>query len=524
MLLPLVAASVAPGFTSGCGDNVLPCEPACVPGEPCDDDACVPVSLAFFFTNDEHGFLEETVDDGGQIRGGAANLMALLRADGYAPGGDDTLLLSAGDNWDGAPISWHFDGASTYEVMNLMGYAASALGNHEFTGGPARTQERLARVDFPYLAANLHRAGTREPPSYAIPYLIRQMSGVAVGIVGLTTPSIVDYVHALRFEPFEPFEIGDSADSLTAAAAMARADGAELLIAVTHLCRDELLPLASLASRLGYVALVGGHCHAQSHDRVSGIDVFTPGSALRSYARLDVEYDRATHRARASVELVANVRSASDSPPDEPEIQAIVADYRARLDGRLAEPVGFTSSGIASGWAGRNLVADMWLERFADADVAIADWGSIPGSVAPGPIDRKSIYDPIPYNNELLFITLTGAELIENVTCCGPQALAGVTARWSDGGWQVVLDDGTPVDPAMELRVATHEYWLAITSVLPWKETLATAEWTSMDWREPVVAGIVALGTSPSSPLDAHVDPEPRISEPAGTASAVPAR
>jgi 5'-nucleotidase/UDP-sugar diphosphatase len=522
MALTLVAAAMTPSFAGGCGDNLLPCEPACVPGEPCDD-TCVPeiVNLEFFFTNDEHGHLEETVvDDGQTIRGGAAGLMALLRADGHTPGGDDTLLLSAGDNWDGAPISWHFDGAPTYEVMNLMGYAASALGNHEFTGGPARMQEHLARLAFPFLAANLHRAGTEDPPSYAIPYVIREVKGVAVGVVGLTTPSVVDYVHALRFEPFE---LEDPAGSLMAAADMARADGAELLIAVTHLCRDELRPLAGLASRLGYVALVSGHCHAQGHDRVSGIDIFTPGPALRSYARLDVEYDRTSGRTRASVAFVANVRAASAPPPDEPEIHAVVSEYRAQLDQRLAEPVGFTSAGVPGGWAWRNLFADMWLDRIAGADVAIGDWASLPGSVPPGPIDRGVFYDPIPYNNEIVLVTLTGAELIENVTCCGPQVLAGVTARWSDGGWRVVLDDGTPVDPAMQYRVATHEWWLSITSVLPWQEKLATAEWTGIDWREAVVAGIAALGSSQSSPLDPHVDPEPRIDEMAGIAASVTA-
>jgi 5'-nucleotidase/UDP-sugar diphosphatase len=523
MKLAVVASTVLLGAPNG-HDHKDPCKPACVPSELCEDRECVPavVNLRFFFTNDEHGYIEETVEDGGEtIRGGAANLMSLLRADGYEPEGDDTLLLSTGDNWEGAPISWPFEGAPAYEVMNLMGYAASALGNHELTGGPIRTEKRMEQADFPYLAANLHWADTGDSPHFVTPYVIREMSGVAVGIVGLTTTRVLDYIHALRFEPFE---LDAHAAALTAAADMARGEGAELLIAVTHVCQADLRPLASLAAQLGYVALVGGHCHPPARERVSGVELFTPGDYLRNYARLDVKYVRANGHTQTSVAVVDNVRPASAPPPDEPEIQAVVADYRAQLDELYAEPVGFTSAGIPGGWAWHNMVADMWLDRFPDADVAIGDWASMPGSVPPGPVTRGSIYEPIPYNNELILVPLTGAELIESVTCCGPQALAGVTARWSDGGWQVLFDDGTPVDPAMEYQVATHEWWLVVTSMLPWQEKLASVEWTGMDWREPVVAGIAALSSSPSSPLDVHVDPDPRIDEMAGTASSMAAR
>lgn len=527
--LASVSALMTLGFDD-CGGSEQPCDPACDTGEVCEGGTCVPavMELRLFFTDDEHGFVTETMsNDGSTIQGGAANMMSLLRADGHEPGGDGTLLLSVGDTWDGAPLSWNSDGVPMMKIMNLMGYAAAALGNHDLVKGPGALEERLEHAEFPFLAANLRSAGAGSPPSFAAPYIIRRVNGVNVGVVGLTVRELAEYPHTWRFDGLE---IDQSyATPMANAARMALADGAALLIGLVHVCHDELRNLARHAANLGFVALAGGHCHGQRYERVAGIEVFTAGALLGSYARLDIMYDRSSGHVTTSVVMVENVRAASEPAPDEPGIEAVIEEYGALLDERMAEPVGFTSAGIAQGWAWRNTVADGWLAVAADADVAIGDWDSIPGSIPPGSFDRGRVYEAMPYHNEVLVVTLTGAEIIENVTCCGPVALAGVTAHWRDGAWEVALVDGTPVQPSAEYQVVTHEWWIAREAVLPWHEKVAAATWLGVDWREPVVDRLVTLGSSPSSPIDDHIDPVPRISgslalaarEPMGPASTV---
>src|SRR3972149_11171560 len=86
--------------------------------------------LTVLYTNDEDGWME------GVAKGrGAANLLGLGREkEGYTPDGP-YLILSGGDNWTGPAISTWFQGLGMVEVMNAMGYAASAIGNHEFDFG-----------------------------------------------------------------------------------------------------------------------------------------------------------------------------------------------------------------------------------------------------------------------------------------------------------------------------------------------------------------------------------------------------
>jgi 2',3'-cyclic-nucleotide 2'-phosphodiesterase (5'-nucleotidase family) len=94
------------------------------------------------YTNDEHGWMEGMGEDNG-----AANLMQLWRdREGYEPTAEHFILLSGGDNWTGPAISTWNQGESMVELMNTMGYEASAVGNHEFDFGLDAIRQRSAEA------------------------------------------------------------------------------------------------------------------------------------------------------------------------------------------------------------------------------------------------------------------------------------------------------------------------------------------------------------------------------------------
>ncbi|MBT8395898.1 MAG: hypothetical protein KJN92_02980, partial [Gemmatimonadetes bacterium] len=141
-------------------------------------------TLTVLYTNDEHGWLEE-----GSGTDGPAKLMGLWRnAEGYRESGD-FLILSGGDNWTGPAISTWFQGESTVDVMNVMGYSATAIGNHEFDFTVDGLRARASQATFPFLAANIRLKGTNTSPDFATPYVIRNVNGIRVGLVGLASQS-----------------------------------------------------------------------------------------------------------------------------------------------------------------------------------------------------------------------------------------------------------------------------------------------------------------------------------------------
>ena len=153
--------------------------------------ACLPaggpskegLSLTILYTNDEHGWME-----GMEPGQGAAELLGLWQQEhGYSPDGP-FLVLSGGDNWTGPAISTWFDGQSMVEVMNAMGYHASAVGNHEFDFGLDGLQARLGEADYPYLAANVRSRETGTVPTGLgiQPFAIVEVAGVKIGLIGLS--------------------------------------------------------------------------------------------------------------------------------------------------------------------------------------------------------------------------------------------------------------------------------------------------------------------------------------------------
>ncbi len=152
-----------------------------------------PATLTVLHTSDLHGHVDPR-DNPRSIEYGegvarVATAVRAVRAEGRA-----TLLLDSGDTIEGSPVeALVFSGAipdrgdPIVRAMNLLGYDAMAIGNHEFNFGLERLQKSRREARFPWLSANT--VGKDGKPAFA-PYIVTVVAGVRVGILGLTTKNI----------------------------------------------------------------------------------------------------------------------------------------------------------------------------------------------------------------------------------------------------------------------------------------------------------------------------------------------
>ena len=91
-------------------------------------------------------------------------------------------------------------------VMSSLHYDAMAVGNHEYNFGLKVLEKARGEADFPWLSANTYKSGT-EMTHYK-PYLVKEVSGVRVGILGLTTPGIPNWENAPNYAGLEFREPG----------------------------------------------------------------------------------------------------------------------------------------------------------------------------------------------------------------------------------------------------------------------------------------------------------------------------
>ncbi|HCE4629149.1 bifunctional UDP-sugar hydrolase/5'-nucleotidase UshA [Vibrio parahaemolyticus] len=184
LLVVAVGAALA-GCGSDSDNSPVTCETA---------DSCTKFTV--LHTNDNHGrFWENSKGEYGMAA--RKTLIDSIRAEVESSGGE-TILLSGGDINTGVPESDMQDAEPDFIGMNLLGYDAMAVGNHEFDNALDVLNKQIQWADFPMLAANIYKKdidGKVTDERYFAPYKVFTINGLKVAVVGLTTKDTAKLVN-----------------------------------------------------------------------------------------------------------------------------------------------------------------------------------------------------------------------------------------------------------------------------------------------------------------------------------------
>jgi 2',3'-cyclic-nucleotide 2'-phosphodiesterase (5'-nucleotidase family) len=470
------------------------------------------VTIRLLYTSDEHGWIAQATEKE-RTRGGAAALLAKWRAEERhcvptAENGCESafdLALSGGDNWTGPAISSYFHGEPAARAFHLLGYSASAIGNHELDFGRATFEKNVALEAVPYVAANVSPSKAEGGP--ALPYVLVHRAGVTIGVVGLATRSTPK--HGLR-NNYEGLTFADEEGALVKAATDARAAGADVVVEIGHVCAVDLQPIVERHPELHLAFAGAGHCHRIDVRRAGETPVAEPGSYLRAYLRASIVVDLSRPKddrwIRTDVEVVDLTRPSSQAAPYAPDDaeSKLVAEWQAKVDEALGEVIGFTNEPLESDSAPlTNFITDSWRE-FTHADVAILNRSGTRQAIPRGPITRETIVSVMPFDNRLVSVKVTGEQMIRDVTCCRGH-VAGVRER----GGKLEMANGDPIDPARTYSVVTTDYSYFGGSDFPFEKQDPSGV-VGEDWREPVIAWLRAHPTTAQHGLDTMIDKTPR--------------
>ena len=442
--------------------------------------------LTVLYTNDEHGWMEATDE-----AGGAAGMLERWRSDhGYA---DDEhfLVLSGGDMWTGPAVSTLLEGRSMIDVMNRMGYAAAAVGNHDFDFGQDALRERAEQADFPFLSANLIDRQTVHPPDYVQAFTVREVNGVRVAIVGLTTvETSVDtrpsYVQGLRFRRYE--------NTLLEVLPTVQQEEPDVILVIAHMCNQELQGVADVAQQYGIPLLGGGHCHEEHNDPAGGTRLIESGFFLRGYVKVDMFVDIETDDVVAmDTQIWAN-----SVGPRAPALQTRIEYWRDQLQPAVREPIGYTAGRIdRRSQLMDRLLTEAWLGAVPEARVALASRRYVQASIPPGEITPGTIVGVLPVQNELFRIQLTGEQLRTTINSRDP--LLGGLIRTEDG---LRFPGGEALDPDATYEVVLPDVIYFGANYYEVQALDPSPTGTDLNWRDPVVEFIRDLESSRERPLD----------------------
>ena len=370
--------------------------------------------IVLLYTNDLHGQVE-SLSWGSVQSGGLVNLVSLIDQV-RAEDPDRTLLLDAGDTLQGTYVANSNQGQVVIEAMNLAGYEAWTLGNHEFDFGQETLRARIAQARFPALAANLYDTSTGRLWDAVTPYAILQAGTARVAIVGLSYPSTPGITKPANVAGLE---FRSAEETMRRVLPEVEQQGG-LIIVLSHLGIDGDRALAETVD--GIDVIVGGHSHL-AMDRpevVNGTVIVSAGSKGQSLGRLELEVDTGTGQVTGySLSDLLLPVTGQVSPVNE-QAKKLVEAALAQVAATKNQPIGRTARALEPAREGEfalgNLVVDgMRAVGAGDGvpvDVAFHNNAGIRAGLPKGQITYGQLYDVLPFDNQLVAMDLTGAQLL----------------------------------------------------------------------------------------------------------------
>lgn len=455
-------------------------------------------------TGDMHGWLQP-VSAKGETLGGAAEMLAYWkRVEHYT--NQDFLVLSAGDIATGPAISTVYKGIPAVEVMNAMGYDASALGNHEFDFGMDQIKAFSLLALFPVISANVFY-GSQGDDTLVPAFCVVEKAGVKIGIMGLTTYDLksIAVVRDIRVMGY--------AKALRRAVPKAKAEGAQVLVVLAHVPLDELRAVAAQVGDLGISLMLGGHSHelAQMREIRTGTWIVNSGEWWKAYSRIDLDYDPISIKTlvQSSRQVWLSEKNIEADFKADPKVSALVAKWQAKLnaDPAYGRPLGYLSTPLELFWPVSNFVCDAWLAMDPKSDIVLNNAGALRQKLEPGPLTRATLVGLLPFNNSLLRLKLRGSQLLRVLPKSrGLMGMAGLSKKDKN---YVLSKTGLALDPKASYRVLMNNYMVDTSPFLqaadPYPVTVAK------DWRDSIEQWLLEHTSSLKNPLEKMLDIKPRL-------------
>ncbi len=140
--------------------------------------------ITILHTNDTHSQIDPMPENDPQFpgKGGVARRATLVKR--IRKENPNTLLVDAGDQFQGTPYFNFFRGEVEYKAMSMIGYDVVTLGNHEFDNGVDALAAAMKFANFEFVSSNYEVRGTPLEASVK-PYVVRVVGGVRVGLFGM---------------------------------------------------------------------------------------------------------------------------------------------------------------------------------------------------------------------------------------------------------------------------------------------------------------------------------------------------
>ncbi|HFJ1410641.1 TPA: bifunctional UDP-sugar hydrolase/5'-nucleotidase UshA [Salmonella enterica] len=465
--------------------------------------------ITILHTNDHHGHFWRS-EYGEYGLAAQKTLVDSIRKE-VAQEGGSVLLLSGGDINTGVPESDLQDAEPDFRGMNLIGYDAMAVGNHEFDNPLTvlRQQEKWAK--FPFLSANIYQKSTGE--RLFKPWAIFTRQDIKIAVIGLTTDDTAKIGNPEYFTDIEFRKPAEEAKVVIQELNMN--EKPDVIIATTHMGHYDngdhgsnapgdvemarSLPAGSLAM------IVGGHsqdpvCMASENkkqvnyvpgtpcapDKQNGIWIVQAHEWGKYVGRADFEFRNGEMKMVNYQLIPVNLKKKvtwdngkservlyTPEIAENPQMLSLLTPFQNKGKAQLEVKIG-SVNGLLEGdrskvrFVQTNMGRVILAAQIArtGADFGVMSGGGIRDSIEAGDITYKSVLKVQPFGNIVVYADMIGKEVVNYLTAVAqmkpdsgayPQ-FANVSFVAKEGKLTDLKIKGEPVDPAKTYRMATLSF------------------------------------------------------------------
>ncbi|EBR1859840.1 bifunctional UDP-sugar hydrolase/5'-nucleotidase [Salmonella enterica] len=465
--------------------------------------------ITILHTNDHHGHFWRS-EYGEYGLAAQKTLVDSIRKE-VAQEGGSVLLLSGGDINTGVPESDLQDAEPDFCGMNLIGYDAMAVGNHEFDNPLTvlRQQEKWAK--FPFLSANIYQKSTGE--RLFKPWAIFTRQDIKIAVIGLTTDDTAKIGNPEYFTDIEFRKPAEEAKVVIQELNMN--EKPDVIIATTHMGHYDngdhgsnapgdvemarSLPAGSLAM------IVGGHsqdpvCMASENkkqvnyvpgtpcapDKQNGIWIVQAHEWGKYVGRADFEFRNGEMKMVNYQLIPVNLKKKvtwdngkservlyTPEIAENPQMLSLLTPFQNKGKAQLEVKIG-SVNGLLEGdrskvrFVQTNMGRVILAAQIArtGADFGVMSGGGIRDSIEAGDITYKSVLKVQPFGNIVVYADMSGKEVVDYLTAVAqmkpdsgayPQ-FANVSFVAKEGKLTDLKIKGEPVDPAKTYRMATLSF------------------------------------------------------------------
>jgi 2',3'-cyclic-nucleotide 2'-phosphodiesterase/3'-nucleotidase len=392
--------------------------------------AAATVKITLLETSDVHGVIYpyDYFKDA-PANGGLAKLSTLVK--GVRADNPNTLLLDNGDNQQGTPLTYYFNKVDTTSpnpmvaAMNLMGYDAMELGNHEFNYGLAVVDKARSESKFPWLSANIYK---EDGTNYFTPYIVKTVAGVKVGILGLTTKNIPNWEVPANISGLVFKDTVEEAEKWVKV--LKETEKVDLVVLLAHegfekdidtgkdlgtSIENQCYAIATTVP--GIDVMLTGHTHLSIPGKtLNDVLVMQPKNAGVELCRADVTMEQTATGWKVTSKSGANLPVTADTAADQAILDATKTQHETAVN-YMKEPIG-EATGDFSGATSRtadSAIMDLIQKvqmKYANTDLSLAAMLPTPApSFKQGSLTVRDMYSLYIYENTLFAIKVTGQQI-----------------------------------------------------------------------------------------------------------------